>query len=152
MSTRVVLVGFGLAVLSVGALAADRGTPAEAEALVEKAKAHFQEVGRTQALVDFTGKKAPWVDRDLYVVCIDANHTILANGAFPKYVGVSADALTDADGKPLGKAFWNAVAEGPEGSVKYRWINPVSGKIEWKIAYLRRVGDDLLIVGAYFGE
>ena len=56
--------------------AADRGTPAEAKAMLQKAVAHYKEVGRKQALADFNAKKAPFGDRDLYVVCIgpDPDH------------------------------------------------------------------------------
>ena len=34
-------------------LAVDRGTPAEAKAMLAKAVAHYKGVGRTQALADF---------------------------------------------------------------------------------------------------
>jgi len=64
--------------------AADRGTPAEAKAMLQKAVAHYKAVGRKQALADFTAKKAPFGDRDLYVVCIGPEHTITANGRFPQ--------------------------------------------------------------------
>ena len=134
------------------ALAADRGTPEEAKALLNKAAAHYGKVGRTQALGDFMSKKGPWLDRDLYVVCIAANHTITANGAYPAYVGTSSDALKDADGKPLGAAFWNAVAKTSEGTVEYRWFNPVSKRIERKVGFVRKAGDELLVVGAYLPQ
>ena len=42
----------------------ERGTPAEAKALLAQAVAHYNEVGRKQALADFNAKKAPFVDRD----------------------------------------------------------------------------------------
>src|SRR5690349_22121372 len=48
-----------------------KGTAAEATAMVEKAIAHIKKVGRDQAFADFSSKKAPWVDRDLYVVVYD---------------------------------------------------------------------------------
>lgn len=136
--------------LSVGsALAAgDRGTPAEAKALLAKAVAHYKAVGRKQALDDFTRKKAPFVDRDLYVACIGPDHTITANGGFNSMVGRSADVVKDADGKALGKALWDAAAKG-EGSVRYRWLNPVSARVEPKISFARKVGVDVCVVGAY---
>src|SRR5712692_9412508 len=105
--------------------AVDRGTPAEAKAMLAKAVAHYKEVGRTQALADFNTKKAPFGDRDLYVVCQAPNHTIAANGAFSSYVGQSVDLMKDAEGKPLGKALWDTGLKG-EGSVQYRWINPMT--------------------------
>jgi len=54
-------------------LAADRGTPSEAKAMLEKAVAHYKDVGRKQAVADFNAKKSPFSDRDLYVVCFDSN-------------------------------------------------------------------------------
>jgi hypothetical protein len=58
-------------------------------------------VGRKQALADFTGKKAPFADRDLYVFCIGPDRVIAANGGYPSFVGMSADVLKDADGRFL---------------------------------------------------
>src|SRR5262249_50633554 len=51
----------------------ERGTPAEAKAMLEKAVEHYKSVGRTQAFADFNAKKAPFFDRDLYVFCNDSN-------------------------------------------------------------------------------
>lgn len=127
--------------------AGDRGTPAEAKAVLAKAVEHYGAVGRKQALADFNVKKAPFGDRDLYVVCIAPDHTIVANGGFPSFVGSSADVLKDADGKPLGKALLDAASG--EGSVKYRWLNPLSRKTEPKVSFVQKAGDDVCLVGAY---
>ena len=129
--------------------ATDRGTPAEAQAMLRKAVEHYNDVGRKQALADFNGRKAPFYDRDLYVFCIGPNHIEVANGGFPQFVGTSADALRDADGKSLGKALWDAASNPGEGSVKYRWTNPVSGKTEPKIGFVQKIGEDVCGVGAY---
>ena len=131
-----------------GAAAAERGTPAEAQALLEKAVAHYKQAGRTQALSDFTKKTPPFADRDLYVVCLAADRKIVANGGFPHLVGGSADQLKDADGNPLGAALWGAAGKG-EGSVRYRWMNPLNGKTEPKISFVQKAGDDICMVGAY---
>jgi len=136
--------------IPVSLFAAERGTATEAQALLKKAVEHYQSVGRKQALEDFTGKKAPWVDRDLYVVCLAKDHTTLANGSFPSYVGASVDPVKDENGKPLGQAAWDSVAATGTGSVKYRWINPVSGKSEPKIMFNQKVAEDVLCgVGVY---
>jgi cytochrome c len=116
-----------------------RGTPAEAQAMLGKAVAHYQAVGREAALADFNRRAAPFSDRDLYVICLASDHRILANGGFPAYVGSSADLLKDADGHPLGTALWEA-ANRHENSVHYRWLNPLSGKAEPKVSFVARVG------------
>ena len=117
--------------------------------MLASAVAHYEKVGRSQALADFTAKKAPFVDRDLYVVCIGPDRIISAHGATAAYVGSSADLLKDADGKPLGKAILDAAAEKGGGSVRYRWVNPVSRKTEPKVSFVQRVGTDVCLVGAY---
>jgi cytochrome c len=127
----------------------ERGTPAEAKAMLEKAAEHYKSVGREQALADFNAKKPPFFDRDLYVACMDSKHVIVANGGYPQLVGTSADAWRDADGKAMGKAVSDATSSNGEGSVEYRWYNPVSGKIEPKVGFVQKIGDDILLVGAY---
>jgi cytochrome c len=129
--------------------AEQRGTPAEAKAMLAKAAAHYRTVGRTRALADFTAKKAPFSDRDLYVFCIGPDAKIVANGAYPSFVGTSADALRDADGKPLGKALVEAGSREGGGSVEYPHINPVSHKPEEKVSFVEKLGDDVCGVGAY---
>ena len=91
-------------------VAAQRGTPAEAQALLKKAVEHYKA---------------------------------------GSYVGTSADALKDAGGKPLGKAIIGAASGKSGGSVRYRWMNPVSGKIEPKVSFVQKVGQDVCGVGAY---
>lgn len=129
--------------------AAERGTPAEARAMLQKAVARYGSVGRQQALADFTARKAPFVDRDLYVFCLGPDATIVANGGFPGLVGTSADAVKDAEGKGVGKAMWEVGSGKGSGSVEYRWLNPVTNKPEPKIAFVQKVGEDVCAVGAY---
>ena len=126
----------------------DRGTPDEAKAMLEKAIEHYNSAGRDAALADFTAKKAPFSDRDLYVACVGPGDIIVANGGFPNLVGSSTNSWKDADGHPLGKATRDALDRG-ENSIKYRWYNPTSGKIEPKIFFVKKVGNDICGVGAY---
>jgi cytochrome c len=127
----------------------ERGTPEEAKAMLQKAVDHYNDVGRKQALADFNAKKAPFGDRDLYVACIGPDHLIVANGGFPSLVGTSADAWKDADGRSLGKAAWDALSSKREGSVAYQWYNPVTRKLEPKVLFVQKAGDDVCGVGAY---
>jgi cytochrome c len=126
----------------------DRGTPDEAKAMLEKAVEHYNSAGQDAALADFTAKKAPFYDRDLYVACVGPGDIIVANGGFPNLVGSSTNSWKDADGHPLGKATRDALSRG-EDSIKYRWYNPTTGKIEPKIFFIKKVGNDICGVGAY---
>ena len=138
-------------VFAIAVHAGDRGTPAEAKAMLAKAAAHYKAVGRKQALADFNGKKAPFGDRDLYVFCIGPDRTIVANGGYPSFVGMAVDVLKDADGKPLGKSLWDAGSRADGGSVEYPHINPVSHKPEPKVSFVEKMGEDVCGVGAYKG-
>lgn len=116
--------------------------------MLANAAEHYNTVGRTAAFVDFNGRKAPFFDRDLYVFCIGRDGLTLANGGFPSYVGTSVDAVKDADGVPLGSRLLEAAADGG-GSVAYRWLNPMTHKVEPKVSFVRKLGDDVCGVGAY---
>lgn len=131
------------------ALPSGRGTAAEAKAMVLKAVDHYVAVGRTKALEDFTAMRSPFGDRDLYVICIGSNNKITANGGFAQFVGQPAEVLKDADGRSLGRAMWDAASGSGEGTVEYKWINPVSNLTERKIGFFKKVGEDVCGV-SYF--
>jgi hypothetical protein len=143
----------GLVVFSGAAAVAagSRGTPAEAKAMLAKAAEHWKAVGAKTAYADFTARKPSFFDRDLYVACIGANHTVVANGGFPALVGQSSDLLVDADGKRLGDAISAAVKGKGAGQVSYQWRNPMTGKVEPKIGFFQKLGEDICGVGAYGG-
>lgn len=119
--------------------------------MLAKAIAHYKEVGRKKALADFNAKKAPFSDRDLYVFCIGPDRMIVANGAYPTFVGKSADIIKDANGKLLGGALLEAGSKEGGGSVEYPHINPVTHKAEMKVSFVQKAGDDVCGVGAYKG-
>ena len=129
--------------------AAERGTLAEARAMLQKAVAHYTAAGRKQALADFTGKKPPFVDRDLYVVCVGPGGIVTAHGASAAYVGQSADLLKDAENKPVGTTIWNMGSSKGSGSLLYPMINPLTKKVEKKNTVFQKVGEDVCAVGAY---
>ena len=93
-----------LLALDAGLFAADRGTAAEAKAMLLDAVAHYKAVGRKQALADFTAKKPPFGDRDLYVVCFNSERIVVANGGFPGHIGTPADVVVDVHGQGMGTA------------------------------------------------
>lgn len=132
-----------------GNKAEGQGTPAEAQAMLQKAIDHYHQVGRDRAFADFNEKGGPWIDRDLYVFCLGKDHTIVANGGFPNLVGTAGDAIRGADGKSLAVAMFKSVEGSGEGVVSYTWENPVSDKVENKVSFVRQINEDLCGVGAY---
>ena len=135
------------------AVAAEKsnGTAVEAQAMVTKAIAHIKKVGREKAFADFSGKKAPWVDRDLYVVVHDMKGKVLAHGANEKMIGKDVIDLRDNDGKYFVKERVEMMSKGPEakGWQDYKFMNPVSRQIEPKSMYLHRYEDLIIGCGIY---
>ena len=118
-----------------------RGTTAEAQAMLKLAIAHYQTVGREQALKDFTNRVAPFFDRDLYVACIDSHLIQSANGGFPNLVGSAQE--------PLGRARWDAASTSSISSISYSYIDPATKVNTPKTFYYEKVGTDVCGVGAY---
>lgn len=128
---------------------ADQGTAAEAEAMVKKAVAYIKANGPEKAYDEFTNGKS-FKDRDLYIIVYDLNGKNLAQGANPKLVGKDLIGLKDPDGKPLIQMFVDLAKTKGKGWVEgYKFLNPVSQKIEGKAMYLERVGDTLVGCGIY---
>lgn len=138
--------------VATAALAADRGTAFEAKAMLMKAVAHYKSVGRKRALADFTAGKPPFRNHDLYVLCIDRQFLVSANGAFPDDVYVTANVLKTPDGQGIGTSAWASTQTTGEGTVRYRWVNPSTHQMEWKLAFFARVGEDVCGVGVYRPE
>ena len=136
---------------SLARAAVGKGEPAEAEALVKKAVAYIKANGTDKAYAEITNGKA-FKDRDLYVIVYDLNGRNLAHGANPKLVGKELIGLKDPDGKPLIKMFVDLAKDKGKGWVEgYKFMNPVTEKIEGKAMYLERVGDTLVGCGIYKG-
>ena len=141
-----------LGVAMIGtAHAADQGTAPEAEAMVKKAVAAIKANGTEKAYEEITTGKS-FRDRDLYIIVYDLNGKNLAHGANPKLVGKDLIGLKDPDGKPLIKMLVDLAKDKGKGwSEGYKFLNPVTQKMEGKVLYLERVGDTFVGCGIYKG-
>jgi signal transduction histidine kinase len=72
----------------------------------------------------------------------------VAHGANTGMIGHTSLALKDADGKLYNKEMIELAKAKGSGWVDYRWVNPVSKKIEQTSSFIERVGD--YVVGAGF--
>lgn len=143
------LAGATLVLASVPALAAERGTPAEAEALVHKAVAFLKANGPQKAAEAFTQGGA-FKDRDLYVSYYELSGKVLGHGANPKLVGKDLIGLKDPDGKPFIQMIVDVArtkGKGWTGSYKFR--DPLTDKLAEKVIYVERVDDTWVGVGVY---
>ena len=88
---------------------------------------------------------------EVYVNVIDENGTWLVYPPNPKNEGKSVFNVRDADGKLLVQEIIRIAKEAGEGWVEYRWLNPVSNRIEPKLTFVKRVPERGVItyVGVY---
>jgi signal transduction histidine kinase len=132
--------------VSAAAGAADKGTPDEAKALLEKAVAAAK-ADEAKALAAFSDPKGGFVDRDLYVFCFTADGKITAHGGNPSMVGTDAKTLKDPDGKPIGTEMVALAGKG--GTLEYKWASPVTKQVAPKVSFLKAAGKQTCGVGAY---
>lgn len=150
ISRRALTVALSACLVAIPALAQDRGTKAEAQAMVEAALAHLKKVGNEQALKDFTNDKANWTKKDLYVFLADLEGKMLAHGANDKLVGRNLSNLKDSTGKAFVQEMISVAKKG-SGWVDYEWADPLTKKVEGKTSFIKAVPgtDTFVAVGIY---
>ena len=135
--------------LAATAFSADRASRMDAKAMLNKAIAQCKLVGREQALKDFTAKKPPFRDRELYVICMGPDGTVVADGGFPHDVDVRGNAVVDVGGKGMATVARERTSADGAGVAHFRWVNPVTRNVESKTMFFARVDGDVCGVGAY---
>ncbi len=138
-----------LAVLATPIIAQERGTKAEAEELVKKTIEAIKTEGTEKVYAAISAKDTKFIDRDLYPVVYDIDGTCLAHGSNAQFVGKSMIDKRDADGvifvkeriekAKTTKSFWQ----------DYKFINPMTKKIEAKQAFCEVLDETIVCAGAY---
>ena len=126
-----------------------RATPEQARALRNKAVDALvkDETGTLKAINSLQGG---FLQDDLYVFVVDLNtQRYVAHGTNLRLINTDFAKIKDPDGKPVGEPILKMMAEQDQGEYKYRWKNPVTGKVENKHAYVRKSGHFMVAVGYY---
>ena len=147
---RVYFQRVGNRVLAVGYYL-PRASPEQARALLDKASKALEqnEDGTVDAINNLKGG---FLQDDLYVFVVNVDtKRYVAHGTNLRLVNTDFSKIKDPEGKPVGLPMLDMIKKQPEGEYEYRWRNPVTGKIEHKHAYMRKVGDFLVAVGYYNG-
>lgn len=130
-------------------VAAEFGTPAEAEAMVKKAIAYYKANGENKAFAEINNPKGQFTDRDLYIFVYDINGKCVAHGFNAKMIGKDLIEMKDPDGKYFVKERIEIAKTKGKGWQDYKFTNPVSKRIEQKTAYIERVGELVFGCGVY---
>ena len=133
--------------LACGIAYAGMGTAKDAMALVDKAVAYYKANGKDKAYPEFNNKSGQFVNKDLYIFVMDWNGTLLAHGANEKLINQPTGDLKDSDGKYFMREMVKVAQTKGTGWVDYKWTNPVTKKIEQKSSYVKRVGNENLLIG-----
>ncbi|TFW19100.1 cache domain-containing protein [Duganella callida] len=144
------------AMLSLGLLpasapaAAGKATPAEAVAMVQRAKALIQSAGRERAFAAIADPaNRDFHDRDLYIFVYSLNGVALTHGNNPKMVGRQLITMKDNEGKLIIKEMTAIAKNHGRGWLDYKWPNPVTKEVESKAAYVEKLDDMLIGSGIY---
>ncbi len=146
--TQILLVAV-LVALGGMAWAAGGATKDEAVAMVKKAVAAIKSEGADKAYAEISNPSGPFVDRDLYIVVYGLDGMVLAHGADKKRIGTNQINDKDVDGKEFIKerialakthsSFWQS----------YKFMNPVTKKVEPKQMYCERLEQTIVCGGVY---
>jgi cytochrome c len=121
----------------------------EAVAMVKQAVAFIKEQGVEKAYPEITNKASKFHDRDLYVVVYQLDGKVLAHGSNEKFVGKDLIDAQDVDGKLYVKERVELAAKQPTFWQDYKFVNPVSKKVEPKEMYCEKLDNTAVCAGVY---
>ena len=140
-------------VLAVGigfpAWGAEHATKDEAIAMVNKAVAFYKKEGAETAFAAFDKKPGDFTDRDLYILVYSTAGKVLAHGSNVKLVGRDLADAQDVDGKFYVKERMELAAKQKNFWQDYKFVDPMTKKIEPKQAYCDVEGDAIICSGVY---
>ncbi|MGX0888434.1 cytochrome c [Pseudomonas sp. ADAK2 TE3594] len=126
-----------------------RASPQQAQALLDKAAVDLAK-NEKDTLTAINSLKGGYLQDDLYVFVVDLDtQRYVAHGTNLRLINTDFGKIKDPEGKPVGEPILALMAKQADGEYEYRWKNPVTGKVEDKHAYLKKVGHFLVAVGYY---
>jgi signal transduction histidine kinase len=146
--TQILLVA-ALVALGGMASAATGATKDEAVAMVKKAVAAIKSEGPDKAYAEISNPTGPFVDRDLYIVVYGLDGMVLAHGADKKRIGANQMNDKDADGKEFVKERIELAKTHDSFWQSYKFMNPVTKKVEPKQMYCERLEQTVVCGGVY---
>lgn len=130
------------------ALAEERGTAAEAKAMVQKAITAMKKNGIESTIAEINKRDVQYKDKDLYVVVYSMTGQNLAH-LNPKMVGKDMIELTDVDGKHFVRERIELAKKNGSAWQDYKFLNPVSKQIEPKSMYIEKYDNVIVGCGIY---
>jgi signal transduction histidine kinase len=121
----------------------------EAVAMVNKAVAYLKQNGQEKALAEFNKTDGQFVKGELYVVVLDMNGVVLADGNKPKLVGKALIEVKDVNGKAFVREELDMARSKGKGWVDFMWFNPETKAMAPRSSYFEKVGEVIVLTGVY---
>jgi signal transduction histidine kinase len=131
------------------ALSATAASKDEAVAMVKKAVSAIKAEGPGKAYPEISNPSGKFVDGDLYIVVYGLDGMVLAHGADAKRIGTNQLGDKDPDGKAFVKERVDLAATHPSFWQSYKFMNPVTHKVEPKHMYCERLDQTVVCGGVY---
>lgn len=135
----------------VWASTVERKTPEQAQEMVDRAIALYEEKGldHTVAAIE-NPENAEFHDGELYVTITGMDGVLISHGVSPRLNGKNFMKIKDVAGKSFVKEYVELMAGQTSGEISFRWKNPATDEIERKRFFMRRAGDSPIFgVGVY---
>jgi cytochrome c len=139
----------GAFAIGTAAFAADGANKDEAIAMVKKAVASIKSDGADKAYSEISKKGGAFSDRDLYIVVYQLDGKVLAHGANDKFIGKDMSDAQDVDGKLYVKERIELAQKQASFWQDYKFVNPVTKKVEPKEMYCERLDQTAVCGGVY---
>jgi cytochrome c len=149
MNWKSAVVVAGALAFAGAAGAGESATKDEATAMVKKAVSFIKAEGAEKAYAEISNKKGRFIDRDLYVVVYQLDGKVLAHGANDKFIGKDMSEAQDVDGKLYVKERIEMANKQANFWQDYKFVNPVTKKVEPKQMYCERVENTAVCGGVY---
>jgi cytochrome c len=153
--SRIAGASFGVALIAAlalicgSALAVGGASKDEAVVMVKKAVAYIKSEGPKTAYPAIDDQSGQFVDRDLYIVVYGLDGMVLAHGADKKRIGTNQMNDKDADGKEFVKERIELAKTHDSFWQSYKFMNPVTKKVEPKQMYCERLEQTVVCGGVY---
>jgi signal transduction histidine kinase len=131
------------------ALPAAAQTKADAEAIVKKAIAFAKTNGEEKALHEISNPNGQFKNGTLYIFVYDLNGNVMAHGANASMIGKNLINTRDVDGNLYILNLVNIGKIKGQGWLSFKFPNPVTHKIEPKIAFVEKYGNLIYGSGIY---
>ena len=148
ITKRVYFQRVGDTVLAVGYYQPRASSEQALELLNTAAEAVSLQPQETFAAINALDKN--YYQDDLYVFVVElGSQRFVAHGSNLRLIGRDFAALADRLGKPFGQEALDAINTKDMVEFDYQWKHPITGDIEHKHAFARKVGNYLVAVGYY---